>query len=349
MARKPKKPAITNPWHIHGPGDKAIRKTEKLFLEGYKDELKNLNDLLVDFFNRNATNGLLTYADVAADGRLSSLLHRIREGVDKAFDLRKKVISGGLRSAADDAYTDILYQAEKLAYARTVSRNKTNILPMESRLDPAVLEGVGDMYNEWFGGQGMNGIRPTEEALNALHEHSQAQLHNRLRAALTGAGTDIRTWQRFLQDELSKDAGRFLRVLHTDGNRIINEAKLVAFESNYFEAVKSALGIREDGFVEGTGMCMIWRHDEPKTAREWHITQLDNTVADLDGFWWSKHDGMISSARGPGQFGVDIEDNYCRCYIDFGFPEDARGMSTKDGVVPVPANYLEERRKRRAA
>jgi hypothetical protein len=204
------------------------------------------------------------------------------------------------------------------------------------------------MFNSWFGGDGMHGIRPTEEALNALHAQSQAQLQSRIRAALAGAGTDIRSWQKLLQEELSKDAGRFLRVAHTDANRIINEARVSAFESNYLDQVQAAIGIRSDGFVEGTGMCMIWRHDEPKVARSWHIDMLDGTVPDLEGYWWSNHTGVWLSARAPGQFGSDEEDNFCRCYLDLGFPSEARGMSTNRGIVPVPENYMEERRRRAA-
>ena len=341
--RRTRKPAIKEPWHVHGGGDKEIRKTEKRMVQAYQDQLAKLNDLLLNVFMQNSSTGLLTYADIAANGQLQNLMNQLRVSVDEAFVLRQKVIQSGLRGAANDAYTDILYQAEKIAYARAASRNKANILPMEARLEPAEFQGVGDMFDNWFGGSGMNGIRPTQEALDALNEQSKVQLQSRIKAALAGAGTDLKTWRAFLSDELSKDAGRFLSVLHMDANRIINEARGTALESNYLEAIKAAIGIDETGLVRGLGQCMIWKHDEPRSPRAWHVSDLHNTVPDYDGYWWSNHTGLWLSARGPSQFGCDEEDRGCKCYLDVGFPDEARGMSTNHGVVPVPKDYVERR------
>lgn len=333
-------PRISKPWDIHGAGDKEIQKTESILVKDYHEQLDKLHGLLGDFYVKNSRNGLVTYADVAANKSLDTLLADIRREVDEAFIRRRIVIRAGLRSAGTEGYTDILYQAEKLAYAREAAKNKTNIVPFEKRLEPAVMQTV-DAEIDRFMHDGVSGIRPTDDALDALNEQAKARLQDRVRGALAGQGIDLSAWQAILKDELEKDAGRCLKVVHMDGTRVINEARVSAFESRYAEELMKRMGIDESGSIMGLGLVLVWRHDEPKTPRQTHKDVLDGTVADLNGLWWSN--GF--SARGPGQFGDDTEDAGCRCYLELVPISEAKGMSTEAGVVPIPEDYL----KRRAA
>jgi len=340
-----KKNTLTSPWHKHGERDVPIQNLENEIVEAYKAELERLNDMLVTFYQQNQADGLVTYAKIARNGKLDMLLDHIRETVDNAFKARARVIFQGLRAAEDAAYTDILYQAERLAYAKAAALNKTNILPMEARLRPA--ESYGTSYNserfDAFWREGADGLPAPSGELRQAASNSEASLVARIKAAAAGRGTGLAAWQAILADELSKDAGRCLRVVYTQANRAINSAVHAAFRSDYADRLLESMR------AQGAEFCERWVHDEPKRPRSWHIAQLHGTVPDLDGYWWSTGTGRPLSAAYPGGFGEPEEDCYCRCYLGVCDPREARGMSTPRGIVPVPGNYLEEKRKRAEA
>lgn len=101
-----------------------------------------------------------------------------------------------------------------------------------------------------------------------------------------------------LQQSLEKQAGKLIRVLHTEGNRVINESVQAVFEY--------AVDFDIDDGIE---KYWIHRSGPDGGSRADHVA-MDGKVADDDGLFTlpNGHRGA-----GPGQFGYPEDDINCYC------------------------------------
>ena len=340
MAQYKKAKGIRTPWIPHGAGMESVGLAENEIVATYRKQLQELHGLLKEFYlAADPKDGVLTYPEIARDGRLKGLLFSVQNKVDAAFYSRAQILRKNLRRGYNNAYTDILYQAEKIAYASQI-RGKEGVLAWDTRIRTAREIARDEEFEEFMRLESDKLADTLGANIEREREYSKQRLQYTLKAALTGAGVTLRDWYTVLRDETDKSAGRMLRIVRTQGNHIINEARVSAFRSEFAEHLLDVLGAKDGNLTDEAGdrLVLVWRHDEPKMPRPWHIHDLDYTVADKAGLWWSSHTGK--SARAPGGFNDPAEDAYCRCYLQLMPLSEVRGMSTNKGVIPVPADYI---------
>jgi hypothetical protein len=340
MAKQRKAFGIKIPWIPHGKGAEVIGMAEQDIVKTYEKQLQDLHKSLKDFYAEAAPRGgILTYKDIAADGKLKSLLYELRIKVDGAFYNRAIILKNDLSRGWDKAYTDILYQAERLAYSPQITNNK-GVLPWNTR--QKTLEEIRhqEEFEEFMREESEKVAQTLGADIAAEREYAKARLQKTLKGALSGAGVTLQDWYKLLKEETEKSAGRYLRIVRTQGNHIINEARVTAFRSEFAERLIETLGGREGKAEDeqGNRLVLVWMHDEPKVPRPWHKDILHKTVPDKNGLWWSSESGR--SASSPGGFGSPEEDANCHCYLQLMPISEARGMSTERGVVPIPADYF---------
>lgn len=302
-------------WHVHGPGDVPIVEAEHALVTEYRQLLDKLQEDLSGLFQTYADNGILTYTEMAKYNKFRPMVMRLRKDVDSLFEKRALIIKANLKRGYVEAYHDILYQAEKVLSAGMLGPN--DILDLETRLNSFEFQEFMEMEAEK---ELQNGKKPLDTTLKKHNRRTRDTLESVLKRELEGTGTTFREYMSAIKDALDQDGGRLVRVLHTEGNRMINTAVRDAFEMPFGPS----------NFQLEAEFELRWMHDEPKVARKGHV-MMHGQVPDKDGYYTNPLTG--NRAKYPGGFGIAEEDIECKCYLKMF--RKGQAMPSPDGAKPL--------------
>lgn len=255
-----------------------LRRSESALLRSYKSSLENIKKEILKMFEKYGD--AVKYNDMMIYNRLINLEKSIAEEIKSLTGEGIKTITKTIK----DIYSTNFYRTGfalesaigiKLGYGLI---NSTTV--QASVLNP------------------LDRIKWPER----LKDHSQKYM-SQIRQELTQGliqGKGYVKIAKAVTDKTSISANNALRIIRTEGHRVQNASRIVAFEKS--ESAGEEIGIKTT---------RIWIATLDNKTRDTHAS-LDGIEADENGLFTTNSG---STGEGPGLFGVPEEDINCRCSI----------------------------------
>ncbi len=275
---------------------KMSTELEKSLIKEYTAALDSIGAELGKFYSKYAQNDVLTYDEAIKYNRLLAFEISIIDELKALGETNDKLIKSTLFNIYDESYfrTGFFFESgvqAKLAF---------------NTLNPKVVELA--IQNP------ISGL-----TLNERLSKNRTEIIYKIKQELTQGlirGDSYTTMTRTLKEVLENDATKAKRIVQTESNRIMNNARN--------DAINHAVS-------QGVILKKVWQATLDDKTRDRH-GELDGKAADKDGLF---HMSGYSAAF-PGDFGVASLDINCRCSVISvieGFEPSVRRVRG-EGVVP---------------
>jgi hypothetical protein len=259
--------------------EKLMRKAEKGITKEYKESLAALRELMSDTYTKYEIAGELTYIEMARYRRIAALY--------KAMD----VIITGLYKATESQIKSALKEnylmGHNMVREMVTTHTGKGLIPI---VKDEVLQRA--MYND------ISGLKWTDRL--GLNRNTAVM---RIRETVTQGlkeGSTYRQMSQRLNKTLSGQVVQPMRIVRTEGHRVISESK------------KDGLDVAAK---KGVQMTKTWITARDERVRSQHSVMEGVTIPYEENFIMP--DGAAGFA--PGMIGAPQHDIYCRCdwKIDF--------------------------------
>lgn len=258
---------------LHEKAEKVTKEVEKNILRYYKTSLDEIYDIIGKMFRKYEKKGKLTYSEMAKYNRLQKLHKGLTAITVKLYKDLNKEIKDGLK----DTYTLGFNQVGKIIERETYKRLRGII--RHDVLEKAVTNDI-------------SGLRWTDRM--GIHRNHAVM---KIRETVTKGLHDGKTYKQMaddLNDTLSGQVINPMRIVRTEGHRVMESAKLDRLDEAHKQGIK---------------MHKVWVSSRDERVRSTH-SSMDGQKVPYEGEFTSPSG---AKAKCPGYFGIPEEDINCRC------------------------------------
>lgn len=252
---------------------RLLKAREKTITKNYKATLESLRTTLRRIYDKYELRGQLTFDEMAKYSRMKKLDAEIAGLVKSLYSENKSLLTVSLRTIYNDSYKATLGIVEGVA-----DRKIRGILkPID----------VTRTINEE-----MAGIKWTDR----LGRHRAEAIYNIQATVKQGLveGSTYKQMSDRLKTAMEGDAIKPVRIVRTEGHRVMEKAKIDSLDKAHGQGVK---------------MVKIWMSSIDERVRSQHRAMDGQTVPYEDDFIFP--DGIRTQA--PGLSGAAHHDINCRC------------------------------------
>lgn len=258
---------------MHEKVEKLIAQAENDLIKNYKATLVSLRHVIAKMYEKYEKSGKLTYQEMAKYNRIKVLNKELIAATSDLYNTNEKLITTILK----DTYTLAFINTGKIVEKATKKRLK-GIIKYEV-LQRALTNDISGL--KWTERMGLH----RNYAVAKIRQTVTQGLHH---------GETYKQMSARLNEALSGDVVNPMRIVRTEGHRVLSEAK----KDNLDEAQKA-----------GVKMMKVWITSRDERVRSSHVA-MDGVMVPYDEDFV-----MPDGARGfaPGMIGAPQHDINCRC------------------------------------
>ncbi len=287
--------------------DKLTRQAEKEIIKAYRESLKEIRTEIALAYEKYASDGVLTMAEMMKYGRLVKLEEAIAKQISLLTDKKTRTTKKAIKEVFSESY---YYSAWALETGAEVSLGFTLLKP--EAIEAAVL----NPYDR---------ITWPERVKDNAHILNRQIREEITRGIIQGYSYDKTA--RAVKERMDIGATKAIRIVQTETHRAQSQGTQAAFE-------KAA--------AKGLIFKRVWVATLDSRTRDKH-RMLDGQKVDVDQPF--KYSGM--EAMYPGGFGIPSMDINCRCTVRAEIEgmepqlRRARDLATGKNVVIPNTTYQE--------